>query len=219
MASSAAHSVTPSQLPSAGDLHETWTFLREGTNHIMTRLRDGMTFAKYMELYTSVLTPLHPIYLSLFRSLQPVILGSQFLLRNPPILVLHTTIVPLLVFTPQEQMLSPHLPQLVAVSLDVILTPILLTSLSTIFRGEDLVLVMYRLPDQFLNAIYRWCKPYGLGPLPVLAALFRGTCQASARGKFNINFLRGFYPSIFGESLMRVLLESRPLKNSKVKNC
>lgn len=39
-------------LPSPGDLQQTWDFLKEGTNHIMTRLRDGMTFEKYMQLYT-----------------------------------------------------------------------------------------------------------------------------------------------------------------------
>ncbi|KAG0145520.1 hypothetical protein CROQUDRAFT_658586 [Cronartium quercuum f. sp. fusiforme G11] len=43
---------TGTNLPNAGDLQETWAFLREGTNQMMTRLRDGMTFAKYMELYT-----------------------------------------------------------------------------------------------------------------------------------------------------------------------
>ncbi|CAH7668213.1 Cullin 1 [Phakopsora pachyrhizi] len=42
----------PNQLPSAASLEDTWKFLKDGTHHIMTRLRDGMTFAKYMELYT-----------------------------------------------------------------------------------------------------------------------------------------------------------------------
>lgn len=40
------------QLPPASDLQATWAFLQDGTNHIMTRLREGMTFAKYMQLYT-----------------------------------------------------------------------------------------------------------------------------------------------------------------------
>ncbi|TIB72717.1 hypothetical protein E3Q23_03296 [Wallemia mellicola] len=40
-------------VPPANDLKSTWAFLEEGIDHIMTRLRDGMTYSKYMSLYTT----------------------------------------------------------------------------------------------------------------------------------------------------------------------
>ncbi|TIA90432.1 hypothetical protein E3P99_01575 [Wallemia hederae] len=40
-------------VPPASDLKSTWAFLEDGIDHIMTRLRDGMTYSKYMSLYTT----------------------------------------------------------------------------------------------------------------------------------------------------------------------
>ncbi|KAH8921932.1 Cullin-domain-containing protein [Atractiella rhizophila] len=39
-------------LPPANDLPATWRFLVEGIDHIMTRLEEGMSYDKYMQLYT-----------------------------------------------------------------------------------------------------------------------------------------------------------------------
>jgi cullin 1 len=36
------------------DLDETWNFLNEGVDHIMTRLEQGLSFAGYTSLYTTV---------------------------------------------------------------------------------------------------------------------------------------------------------------------
>ena len=36
------------------DLDETWNFLNEGVDHIMTRLESGLSFASYTSLYTTV---------------------------------------------------------------------------------------------------------------------------------------------------------------------
>ncbi|KAH7101599.1 Cullin-domain-containing protein [Auriculariales sp. MPI-PUGE-AT-0066] len=38
--------------PSTASLAETWTFLEEGVDHIMVRLREGVSYSKYMALYT-----------------------------------------------------------------------------------------------------------------------------------------------------------------------
>lgn len=38
-------------LPSA-DLATTWAFLEEGVDHIMTKLQTGVSYSKYMSLYT-----------------------------------------------------------------------------------------------------------------------------------------------------------------------
>ncbi|GAA5919879.1 hypothetical protein JCM1841_002089 [Sporobolomyces salmonicolor] len=39
-------------LPDSRDLNATWNFLQEGVDHIMTRLSEGMSYKKYMDLYT-----------------------------------------------------------------------------------------------------------------------------------------------------------------------
>ncbi|GAA6043698.1 hypothetical protein JCM8097_007485 [Rhodosporidiobolus ruineniae] len=41
-----------SGLPDSRDLKATWGFLQEGVDHIMTRLSEGMSYKKYMDLYT-----------------------------------------------------------------------------------------------------------------------------------------------------------------------
>ncbi|GAA6013402.1 hypothetical protein JCM10207_008831 [Rhodosporidiobolus poonsookiae] len=41
-----------SGLPDSRDLNATWNFLQEGVDHIMTRLSEGMSYKKYMDLYT-----------------------------------------------------------------------------------------------------------------------------------------------------------------------
>ncbi|GAA6029019.1 hypothetical protein NBRC10512_001646 [Rhodotorula toruloides] len=41
-----------SNLPDSRDLNATWKFLEEGVDHIMTRLNEGMSYKKYMDLYT-----------------------------------------------------------------------------------------------------------------------------------------------------------------------
>ena len=38
-------------LPTA-DLATTWAFLEEGVDHIMTKLQTGVSYSKYMSLYT-----------------------------------------------------------------------------------------------------------------------------------------------------------------------
>jgi cullin 1 len=38
--------------PANADLQTTWAYLEEGVDHIMTRLRDGISYSKYMNLYT-----------------------------------------------------------------------------------------------------------------------------------------------------------------------
>ncbi|KZV95811.1 Cullin-domain-containing protein [Exidia glandulosa HHB12029] len=38
--------------PATADLQTTWNFLEEGVDHIMTRLREGVSYSKYMALYT-----------------------------------------------------------------------------------------------------------------------------------------------------------------------
>jgi cullin 1 len=40
--------------PRTADLDETWDFLNEGVDHIMTRLEQGLSFAGYTSLYTTV---------------------------------------------------------------------------------------------------------------------------------------------------------------------
>ncbi|GAA5956684.1 hypothetical protein JCM8115_000647 [Rhodotorula mucilaginosa] len=41
-----------SGLPDSRDLNATWHFLEQGVDHIMTRLSEGMSYKKYMDLYT-----------------------------------------------------------------------------------------------------------------------------------------------------------------------
>lgn len=38
--------------PSSADLETTWAFLEEGVDHIMTKLQTGVSYSKYMALYT-----------------------------------------------------------------------------------------------------------------------------------------------------------------------
>jgi len=38
--------------PATADLQTTWAFLEEGVDHIMTKLQTGVSYSKYMSLYT-----------------------------------------------------------------------------------------------------------------------------------------------------------------------
>jgi hypothetical protein len=38
--------------PPTADLATTWSFLEEGVDHIMTKLQTGVSYSKYMSLYT-----------------------------------------------------------------------------------------------------------------------------------------------------------------------
>lgn len=38
--------------PASADLATTWAFLEEGVDHIMTKLQTGVSYSKYMSLYT-----------------------------------------------------------------------------------------------------------------------------------------------------------------------
>jgi cullin 1 len=38
--------------PATADLATTWAFLEEGVDHIMTKLHTGVSYTKYMNLYT-----------------------------------------------------------------------------------------------------------------------------------------------------------------------
>lgn len=38
--------------PATADLATTWAFLEEGVDHIMTKLQTGVSYTKYMSLYT-----------------------------------------------------------------------------------------------------------------------------------------------------------------------
>ncbi|KAJ7048039.1 hypothetical protein C8F01DRAFT_966204, partial [Mycena amicta] len=40
--------------PKTADLDETWTFLTAGVEHIMNKLHEGLSFAGYTSLYTTV---------------------------------------------------------------------------------------------------------------------------------------------------------------------
>jgi cullin 1 len=42
----------PAMPPSGADLATTWAFLEEGVDHIMTKLQTGVSYSKYMSLYT-----------------------------------------------------------------------------------------------------------------------------------------------------------------------
>jgi cullin 1 len=42
----------PVMPPQGADLATTWTFLEEGVDHIMTKLQTGVSYSKYMSLYT-----------------------------------------------------------------------------------------------------------------------------------------------------------------------
>jgi hypothetical protein len=41
-------------LPRSDDLDATWHFLKKGMEHIFTRLEEGLTYTKYMDLYTVI---------------------------------------------------------------------------------------------------------------------------------------------------------------------
>ncbi|CAJ0767396.1 9978_t:CDS:1, partial [Entrophospora sp. SA101] len=43
---------TNPQLPSANDLNTTWAFLEAGIDQIMNRLEEGLSYKRYMDLYT-----------------------------------------------------------------------------------------------------------------------------------------------------------------------
>ncbi|OBZ68755.1 Cullin-1 [Grifola frondosa] len=51
MASSST-SGTPAMPPQNADLATTWAYLEEGVDHIMTKLQTGVSYSKYMSLYT-----------------------------------------------------------------------------------------------------------------------------------------------------------------------
>lgn len=38
--------------PAGSDLATTWAYLEEGVDHIMTKLQTGVSYSKYMSLYT-----------------------------------------------------------------------------------------------------------------------------------------------------------------------
>ncbi|ESK95046.1 hypothetical protein Moror_13936 [Moniliophthora roreri MCA 2997] len=44
--------LSPSMPPPTADLATTWAFLEEGVDHIMTKLQTGVSYSKYMSLYT-----------------------------------------------------------------------------------------------------------------------------------------------------------------------
>ncbi|KAJ6585800.1 Cullin repeat-like-containing domain protein [Mycena capillaripes] len=55
MASSSSPSFTVTQIPpKTGDIDETWAFLAPGVDHIMTRLKQDLSFAAYTSLVTVV---------------------------------------------------------------------------------------------------------------------------------------------------------------------
>jgi hypothetical protein len=43
---------SPPMPPQSADLPTTWAFLEEGVDHIMTKLKTGVSYSKYMSLYT-----------------------------------------------------------------------------------------------------------------------------------------------------------------------
>ena len=49
--SAAANNAYPMPPPNA-DLATTWAYLEEGVDHIMTKLQTGVSYSKYMSLYT-----------------------------------------------------------------------------------------------------------------------------------------------------------------------
>lgn len=54
MASSTPSNAFTNMPPRTADLDETWNFLNEGVDHIMTRLEQGLSFTGYTSLYTTV---------------------------------------------------------------------------------------------------------------------------------------------------------------------
>lgn len=52
MASGAAGNSSYPMPPANADLTTTWAYLEEGVDHIMTKLQTGVSYSKYMSLYT-----------------------------------------------------------------------------------------------------------------------------------------------------------------------
>ena len=52
MASSSTSASSPPMPPANADLVTTWAYLEEGVDHIMTKLQTGVSYSKYMSLYT-----------------------------------------------------------------------------------------------------------------------------------------------------------------------
>jgi hypothetical protein len=52
MAPTSQPGMTASMPPANADLATTWAFLEEGVDHIMTKLQTGVSYSKYMALYT-----------------------------------------------------------------------------------------------------------------------------------------------------------------------
>lgn len=49
---STSSSSQPAMPPANADLATTWKYLEEGVDHIMTKLQTGVSYSKYMSLYT-----------------------------------------------------------------------------------------------------------------------------------------------------------------------
>lgn len=47
-----ATAASPAMPPANADLATTWAYLEEGVDHIMTKLQTGVSYSKYMSLYT-----------------------------------------------------------------------------------------------------------------------------------------------------------------------
>jgi cullin 1 len=52
MASSSTGVIAPQMPPANADLATTWAYLEDGVDHIMTKLQTGVSYSKYMSLYT-----------------------------------------------------------------------------------------------------------------------------------------------------------------------
>lgn len=52
MASASTSAASPAMPPANADLQTTWAYLEEGVDHIMTKLQTGVSYSKYMSLYT-----------------------------------------------------------------------------------------------------------------------------------------------------------------------
>lgn len=52
MAGTSTGSIPVPMPPANSDLGTTWAYLEEGVDHIMTKLQSGVSYSKYMSLYT-----------------------------------------------------------------------------------------------------------------------------------------------------------------------
>ena len=52
MATTAVPSTDYPMPPASADLATTWAYLEDGVDHIMTKLHTGVSYSKYMSLYT-----------------------------------------------------------------------------------------------------------------------------------------------------------------------